>query len=151
MRRLITATSFLFLFSSALFAAPIYKWVDEKGVTHFGSEPPSQRNIESVSTKSFQPKLPEKTAQQAEADNATIDAKEQSTIDREVRKQVAEETAALKKYCTEARYNLSQLENNPRVLADVDGKPTRLTEEERQARISELQNSIKERCTTTRK
>lgn len=82
----------------------------------------------------------------AEAEQAS--SKTQAQVDREVRKQVATEAAALKKYCASVRHNLAQLENNPRILAEVDGKPTRLNEEERQSRISEMKQAILERCTT---
>lgn len=148
MRRLITTASLLLLFSSIALAAPIYKWVDAQGVTHFGSEPPSGQTVESVNTNTFQPQLPEKTAAQLAAEAEQASSKTQAQVDREVRKQVAAEAAALKKYCASVRHNLAQLENNPRILAEVDGKPTRLSEEDRQARISEMKQAILERCTT---
>lgn len=148
MRRLITTASLLLVFSSSLaLAAPIYKWVDAHGITHFGSEPPSNHPVESVSTDSFQPQLPEKSAAQQDKEAEQASSKTQAQIDRDVRQKVAEETAALKKYCASVRHNLAQLENNPRVLAEVDGKPTRLSEEERQARITEMKQVIVERCT----
>ena len=133
MRRVITTTSFLLLFSSALLAAPVYKWVDAQGVTHFSAEPPVNQKAESINTNSFQPKIPEKTGQQIAAEEARASAKTQAEVDREVRKKVAEEEVALKKYCSEIR-----------------GIPTRLTEEERQARITEIKKSIEERCATVK-
>lgn len=147
MRRIITTASLLLLLSSLALAAPIYKWVDEQGITHFGSEPPSGHQVERVSTNTFQPPMPEKSAAQLAAEAEQASSKTQAQIDREVRKQVAEEAAALKKYCANVRHNLAQLENNPRVLAEIDGKPTRLNEEERQARIAEMKQVIRERCT----
>ena len=122
MRRLVTTASLLLLFSSSLLAAPIYKWIDAKGVTHFGSEPPAQQPSESINTKTFQPKPSEKPATQSAIEDINTSAKTQAEVEREVRKQVAEETAALKKYCTDVRYNLAQLENNPRVLTEEIGR-----------------------------
>lgn len=148
MRRLITTASLLLLFSSALPAAPVYKWVDAQGVTHFSAEPPVNQKSESINTNSFQPKVAEKTAAQIAAEETQASAKTQAEIDSEVRKKVAKEEAALKKYCSEIRHNLAQLNNNPRVLAEIDGKPTRLSEEDRQARITEIKQAITERCTT---
>lgn len=147
MQRLITTASLLLVFSSLALAAPIYKWVDAQGITHFGSEPPRGQTVESVSTNSFQPPIPEKSAAQLAAEAEQASTKTQAQIDRDVRKQVAEEAAALKKYCASVRHNLAQLENNPRILAEIDGKPTRLSEEERQARIAEMKQAILERCT----
>ncbi|HAB91425.1 MAG: DUF4124 domain-containing protein [Thiopseudomonas sp.] len=150
MRRVITTASLLLLFSSSLLAAPVYKWVDDRGVTHFSAEPPVNQKAESIKTNSFQPKVPEKTAAQIAAEEAQASARTQAEVDREVRQKVAEEEAALKKYCSEIRHNLAQLESNPRVMAQVDGQPTRLTEEERQARITEIKKSIEERCATVK-
>ncbi len=150
MRRVITTASLLLLFSSSLLAAPVYKWVDDRGVTHFSAEPPVNQKSESIKTNSFQPKVPEKTAAQIAAEEAQASARTQAEVDREVRQKVAEEEAALKKYCSEIRHNLAQLESNPRVMAQVDGQPTRLTEEERQARITEIKKSIEERCATVK-
>ncbi len=150
MRRVITTASLLLLFSSSLLAAPVYKWVDDRGVTHFSAEPPVNQKAESIKTNSFQPKVPEKTAAQIAAEEAQASTRTQAEVDREVRQKVAEEEAALKKYCSEIRHNLAQLESNPRVMAQVDGQPTRLTEEERQARITEIKKSIEERCATVK-
>lgn len=146
MRCFITTASLLLLLSSSLIAAPIYKWEDAQGVTHFGSEPPANQTAESINRTSSTPKPSQKTAAQVKAEETQTSADIQAEIDREVRKQVAEEEITLRKYCTEVRYNLSQLENNPRVLAEIDGKPTRLSEEERQARIAEMKKIISERC-----
>lgn len=145
MGHFITVGSLLFLLSFSVFATPIYKWVDAQGVTHFGSEPPNNQGAENISRQTYQPKP---VASSGPKVDSLDNSKTQAEIDREVRQQVAEEAAALKAYCTEARYNLAQLENNPRVLAEVDGKTTRLSEEQRQARITELKTSINERCTT---
>lgn len=143
----ITVSSISLLLSISAFAAPIYKWVDAQGVTHFASEPPPNQTAESISRSTFQPTAPLNPTLQPALDGTAEDSKTQADIVREVRQQVAEETAALKKYCAETRHNLAQLENNPRVLAEVDGKTIRLSEQERQARITELKETISERCT----
>ena len=44
------------------------------------------------------------------------------------------------------RTNLAQLQNNPRVRVEENGEMRRLGEDERQARITELQDSIREHC-----
>lgn|SRR5690554_183633 len=146
MRLLITAVNILLLLSLPVSAAPIYKWVDEQGVTHFASEPPTDQKAESINKQTFRPTPPPKQAAPSTATSSPNSSKTQAEIDREVRQQVAEETAALKKYCAQVRYNLAQLENNPRVLAEVAGETVRLSEEERQARITELKETIAERC-----
>ncbi|MGQ9984540.1 DUF4124 domain-containing protein, partial [Pseudomonas aeruginosa] len=42
MRRMILPASLLLALSSFAMAAPIYKWVDAEGVTHFGAQPPPE-------------------------------------------------------------------------------------------------------------
>ncbi len=142
MRGFVHIASFLLLFSSPLLAAPVYTWVDAQNVTHFSSEPPMQETAKKINTNVFQPQ----TLEKAVTEGSQSDTKSQAEINSEVRKQVATETAELKKYCTEMRYNLAQLENNPRILANVDGQPTRLSEEERQARITEVKQALNKHC-----
>lgn len=131
-------------FSSAISAAPIYKWVDSNGTVHFGSEPPTHIEVEKISIKVAKPQpLLEPKPSQNSVENK---APSQEEIDKQVRKQVAEEQATLNKQCTEMRTRLSQLKNNPRLLTEIDGTITRLTEEQRQERIQELEQKIKEFC-----
>ncbi len=130
MRRVITTASLLLVFSScSLLAAPVYKWVDAQGVTHFSAEPPTNQKAESINTNSFQPKIPEKTAAQIATEEAQASARKLKPKLIVKCAKVAAEEAALKKYCSDIRYNLAQLENNPRVMAEVNGQPTRLAEE----------------------
>lgn len=134
----------LFL-SSAVNAAAIYKWVDSNGTVHFGSEPPANTAVEKISTKVAKPQpLPEASASQKI--NAKSEAPSQEEIDKQVRKQVALEQEELKKQCTLLRTRLSQLKNNPRLLTEIDGETVRLSEEQRQERITETEEKIKEFC-----
>lgn len=149
MRGVLPLACCVLLLCTPLSAAQIYKWVDAQGVTHFSSEPSAQAKSEKVSPNVFQPKAPPSDPSiSTQSAHETI--KTQAEIDRDVRKQVAKENAELKKYCTELRYNLAHLKNNPRILAEVDGKPTRLTEEDRQARIADIEQSLNERCATVK-
>lgn len=71
---------------------------------------------------------------------------DQRTIDRKVKQQVAAQEAERKRYCETLRTNLAQLQNNPRVRVEENGETRRVTEEERQARISETRDKIAENC-----
>jgi len=141
-------TGLLALFlSSAIYAAPIYKWVDDNGTVHFGSEPPTNVEAKTVSTKIAKPQsqpAPESSAQ--ENTKTESKAPSQAEIDKEVRKQVVREQEELKKQCTLLRTRLSQLKNNPRLLTEIDGETVRLSEEQRQERIKEAEEKIKEFC-----
>ncbi|MGV8566138.1 DUF4124 domain-containing protein, partial [Pseudomonas aeruginosa] len=76
MRRMILPASLLLALSSFAMAAPIYKWVDAEGVTHFGAQPPQGAQATTVNTQTapppdnfpLTPSTPATTIQQKPAD-----------------------------------------------------------------------------------
>lgn len=145
MRRMMILGSLLLTLSTTAMASQVYKWVDDKGVTHFGANPPQGQAATSVNTVIAQPKAAAKAATPTPAAVDSGDA-EQKVIDAKVKQQVAEQTAERKKYCESVRTNLAQLQNNPRLRTEVNGEQVRLGEDERQAKIAEAQKAIKENC-----
>jgi hypothetical protein len=123
-------------------AAQVYKWVDAQGVTHFGAQPPQGQQVETVNTVTAPAKSTTMPAPVVE-DETEVD---QQSIDRKVKRQVAEQEAERKRYCETMRTNLAQLQNNPRVRVEEKGETRRITEEERQARIAETRDKIAENC-----
>lgn len=139
MRTFFLATSLLIAISPVSMAAQIYTWVDEQGVTHFDAQPPQGREATTVVTPS--PSVDKPAA--LPRSNAIGD---QQSIDKSVKKQVAEQQTQLKAFCEQARTNLAQLQNNPRLREEVDGEMRRLTDEQRQERTAEAQRQIAENC-----
>ncbi|MFJ3371931.1 DUF4124 domain-containing protein [Pseudomonas sp. NPDC086251] len=127
------------LISPLCMAGQIYKWVDAQGVTHFDAQPPPGQEATTVVT----PSPPAGKPATLPRSNVIGD---QQAIDKTVKKQVAEQQAQLKVFCEQARTNLAQLQNNPRVREEVDGEMRRLTDEQRQERITEAQKQIKDNC-----
>lgn len=147
MRRMIILSSLLLTLSSTAMASQVYKWVDEKGVTHFDANPPQGRTATSINTVIAQPKPAEKPAAlTSPAINSTSGDAEQKAIDAKVKQQVAEQAAERKKYCESVRTNLAQLQNNPRLRMEVNGEQVRIGEDERQAKIADAQKAIKTNC-----
>jgi len=142
MRSTILASGLLFALSSSVMAGQIYKWVDAQGITHFGAQPPQGQTVETLNTAAPPPR--QSAAAPVEAE--TTGEPEQQDIERQVKKQVAEENARRQRYCTTLRTNLAQLQNNPRVRVEEQGEVRRLDEEERQARILETRQKIAETC-----
>ena len=143
MRLMFLASGLMLALCGNAMAAQVYKWVDAQGVTHFGAQPPQGQQVETVNTvfspgKSATPPAPAVQEIDAEPD--------QRTIDRKVKQQVAAQEAERKRYCETLRTNLAQLQNNPRVRVEENGETRRVTEEERQARISETRDKIAENC-----
>ena len=120
-------------------AAQIYKWVDAQGVTHFDAQPPPGQPSTTLQTPSSPPPKPA-----AMPGSGVLG--DQKTIDDTVKKQVADQQAQLKQFCEQARTNLAQLQNNPRLREEVAGQLRRLDDAQRQERIVEAQKQISENC-----
>lgn len=127
------------LISPLCMAGQIYKWVDAQGVTHFDAQPPQGQPATTVVT-------PPSPAGKPAAPTRNTAIGDQQSIDNTVKKQVAEQQAQLKVFCEQARTNLAQLQNNPRLREDVDGEMRRLTDQQRQERTSEAQKQIADNC-----
>ncbi|MBM7063149.1 DUF4124 domain-containing protein [Pseudomonas sp. UL073] len=142
MGRMLLTGSLLLALSTSVMASQVYKWVDDKGVTHFGAQPPQGQAATAVSTtvpqiKSVAPKLPSLDSGDAA----------QKAIDEKVKQDVAQKESERKQYCEQERTNLAQLRNNPRLrTTEENGEVRRLDENERQTRIQQAEKAIQENC-----
>jgi hypothetical protein len=125
-----------------LYAAQVYKWVDANGVTHFDAKPPTGQVATPIDTHAPPPASPPRAPQGDDVDNDP----EQKAADAQVREQVADQEAKTREFCQQARTNLAQLNNNPRVRQEVDGELRRLTEQERQTQIADTRKAIADQC-----
>ncbi|WP_347902045.1 DUF4124 domain-containing protein [Pseudomonas purpurea] len=139
MRMYFLTASLLIGLSPWCMAGQVYKWVDGQGVTHFDAQPPQGQPATTVVT-------PAPPVGKPSAPTHSNVVGDQQAIDKTVRTQVAEQQAQLKVFCEQARTNLAQLQNNPRLREEVDGEMRRLTEQTRQERITEAQKQIAENC-----
>ncbi len=123
-----------------------------KGVTHFSAQPPEGQKANEVDVKTAPQingsgsaptyKMPNGAQQPSVSNDA-----QQQELDRRVKAQVREEQNKLKEQCDQARQNLAQLRNNPRILVQSGrGETRRLSEEERQQRLADTQLSIEQNC-----
>ncbi len=144
MRRMIITGSLLLALSATASASQVYKWVDAQGNTHFGAQPPQGQDATPINTVVAPPKPVQPLPTFPTPGSADDPA--QKAIDEKIKKEVAERDEKLKKYCEITRTNLAQLQNNPRITAEVNGEVRRLTEEERQSKIAENQKGITENC-----
>ncbi|OHC11622.1 MAG: glycosyltransferase [Pseudomonadales bacterium GWC1_66_9] len=135
-------TSLLLTLGTTAMAGQVYTWVDKQGVTHFSEQPPSDQASSTLSTAAPPPRLPaaEKLPPPPSSDP------DQEGIERKVKRDIAIQEAKRREYCETIRTNLAQLENNPRLRAQINGEMRRLTEEERQARIAEAKRAIEGSC-----
>ncbi|WP_152226089.1 DUF4124 domain-containing protein [Pseudomonas sp. SCB32] len=146
MRRTIFLGSLLLALAPTVMAAQVYKWVDAQGVTHFGAQPPEGTSASAVNTNTAPPKsnFPLPTPKPVTA--PSTDDKQKAADDK-VKQDVAQEDARRAQNCSQARENLAQLKNNPRVrVKEENGDYRRITEEERQARIGDNEKTIQANC-----
>lgn len=131
-------------------AGQYYKWVDEKGVTHYGEKPPANTQAATV-------KVRDTTSSDAETELQRLDTTRTESANA---KQKAEEAAAIKKatelpaderervktLCDRHRKNLENLRSGePVQLRDPAGKARAMTEEERNAQLRYAESEV-QRC-----
>ena len=125
------------LFSSTS-STYIYKWVDDKGVTHYTQEEPAGIIAEKIDVQTLQPK---KIGSVSPVLRKTTGKVEPSSITLESQRQA-------KAICEKAQHNLKLLQTHTRLLkqSDTSSEPIALTEEERQASIKQEQRRIDSFC-----
>lgn len=143
MRHMILTGTLMLALSTTAMASQIYKWVDDKGVTHFGAQPPQDQQATTINPSAPPPRSVPNTPPSSNEEQ--LDPA-QAVIDKQVKEEVAKQEAERKQYCETVRTNLAQLENNPRVRIEDGGEVRRIGEDERQERINELKKSITENC-----
>ena len=128
-------------------AAPLYKWVDENGVTHFAEYPPeNQSGTESVDIRGI-PSIsgPGNPAPQA-SETAAVATSGQQPLIPEVEK--VENPFKSPELCQQARQNLAQIQANRRVRApDPETAELRyLSEEEIATQLTNWQKRAETYC-----
>lgn len=140
---------FLFLSTASMFVvADVYKWVDEEGQTHYSQQAPVGQKTELIKAPPPPASLPEdaqrKVDQLINEQNQARDER-----NRKVQEQQHEEAQQqqIEESCTRSKNNLQKYMDNPgRRILNSDGEAIRPTEEERQAKIKQLNIDIKEHC-----
>ena len=140
--------TFVIVFLATTAYADIYKWVDKDGQTHYSQQAPRNQQADLIKTPppptidpaEAQKKIDTLIEQQQQNDQALKNQRNQA-------QQEAEKAAQKKENCRIAQQNLQQYKDNPsRRVMDADGNVTRPTEEDRQQKIQQLQQHVKEYC-----
>ncbi|HEY5292717.1 MAG TPA: DUF4124 domain-containing protein [Burkholderiales bacterium] len=127
--------------------AQVYKWVDEKGVTHYGERPPQGAKAQEVEQRLANPgPAPEKAAQPSwkeqdlefrrrRIENEQAETKQKQTQD------------AKRQACNQARDQLAQTRSARRLYRlDEKGERVFQSDDERNALIARLEQLTSERC-----
>jgi len=132
-------------------AANYYKWVDESGVTHYGSQPPTQKDSTKVTVNSNASSSSQNAVDRLDKTRAgleqTIKQREQnaSTSQTPIDKKNAD---IISNNCELYRNNLATMTQNSRIKEESDtGEMVMLPEETRQSRIKAAKDYIEKHCT----
>ena len=138
------------LFTSAVQAKAYYKWIDERGVTHYGSQPPAAY-MDSATKINISSSTPSgKTTAQTKIDARKKKLSEKPTVDNtntmEQQAQKEQEEANMRN-CEVYRKILILIGQNHRIREkNADGVVVMLSEEEKQTRIKTAKDFITEFC-----
>lgn len=131
-------------------AQTMYKWVDEKGVTHFSEHPPpderSERKASKVTPKVIAPANP------SAYDPNAWKAREAEARKRQIERGTAEKAEARgneqrQVACNRARGRLSMLQNTQVIYRDnPDGTRTFMEDKQREAEMQRARDAIREHC-----
>ena len=137
------------LFAVSLSAhAALYKWVDADGVTQYTQTPPPSGRFQELhsapppASRSISEQQPaEASPEEQDAPAATAETPPQDDQSQ------VEQQAAREQNCHLARERLSQLENHARLrYKAADGSVRVMSEEEKQAKLTETRTMITESC-----
>ncbi|MFM9969598.1 MAG: DUF4124 domain-containing protein [Burkholderiales bacterium] len=131
--------------------AQVYKWVDEKGVTHYGSKPPQGRKAQVVEEKLATPPNPKSPSarppdwKSEEADFQERRLKAERAEQVEAERKTGEERQ--RRACFEARDNLARMRASPRIYRlNEKGERVFYDDAEREASISRVEKLVAQRC-----
>ena len=124
-------------------AQSMYKWVDEKGVTHYTQEPPPNGNAAKIEVK-VEPGHPPVEDWKARE----LDLKRKK-VENESKARVEDQRKAIERQsrCNHARTDLDQLRNARRLYTlDAKGDRVYMADDQRPALIDKAQAEIRENC-----
>ena len=127
-------------------ARTFYKWTDEKGTVHFTSEPPIDRDYETINTTG---RVTGSSRTQSESATAQGQGAEQqdSADDVQMPRQAAPDPELVAARCEQARENLFWLQSKRRIIVESDdGSETFIDADEQQRLIEENLALIDEWC-----
>lgn len=125
--------------TGAASATDVYRWTDEKGVTHYSDTPPGDKKYERVNVRTGKASAPE------QAIDADADAEAEG--DAAPAAQAAPDPAiARAERCKNAQTNLIALRSNFDVNIEINGETRPLSPEEREQQIARNEEAETANC-----
>ena len=145
------AAAALALLAGAVGAQTMYKWVDEKGTTHFSENPPpegTKAKATKVEPKVIPPSSPSAYQETSEKWRAQESEFRKRQIERGQREKAEGQDKAKRAYeCDRAKQRVVTLTNTHRIYRDnPDGTRTYMNDAERDQAIARAREAVKENC-----
>ena len=127
--------------------AQVYKWVDEKGVTHYGERPPQGKKAEEVEQRLANPgPAPGKAAQPGWKEQ-DLEFRRRRIETEQTEAKNKQREASQRQACNQARDQLAQMRSARRLYRlDEKGERVFQSDDERNASIARLEQLVSERC-----
>lgn len=122
----------------------IYKWVDDNGKTHYGSERPKTSQVEKLDIKVKEPVVPKKPEKNGEKQDIGLGNDTTKTTEPETPKLSSKEKFRL---CNQAKTDLQRIQARGRIRQKgKDGSSRYLTPQERGKRLAAAKKDVKDYC-----
>jgi hypothetical protein len=127
--------------------AQVYKWVDEKGVTHYGERPPQGKKGETVEQRLANPAPAQGMPAQPGWKEQDIEFRKRRIEAEQAEAKGKQRDASQRQACNQGRDQLAQLKAARRVYRlDDKGERVFQSDEDRNASIARLEQLVAERC-----
>ena len=133
------------LWSHATQAQTFYRWVDERGVTHYTDTPPEGQDSAEVRTRSSAPASQPQALEALEERRARDETAREETREQMREAQAGQLPQPDPTYCEQMRRNLDALENRPIVRTEdpETGQIITLDSERRAAMLDETRDALR--------
>ncbi len=127
--------------------AQVYKWVDEKGVTHYGASPPQGKKAQEVEQRLANPAGAPGTAAQPGWKEQDLEFRKRRIESEQTEAKEKQRETSQREACKQARDRLA-LYKSARGSFHLDEKGERVwrSDAEHNASIARLEQQISERC-----
>ena len=133
-KRLFEMLLLTLMLSTPALSSGIYKWTDESGNVHYGSQRPQDAQAERMELKVPEPASPAEELEEEENNEAELSEEDRAQRQRDI-------------YCSNENSRLKSLQKNQQIHEmDASGKVKKLTAAERNERLSKLKSNISRYC-----
>jgi hypothetical protein len=151
-KQILALTLLITVVPGTAMSASVYKWTDNKGVTHFGDRQPTGMSSEKVNVRSG---TSSHTTDERQTPQERLgELQEQQKGEAEKRKETAVQEARRKQQeanCATARTNLDVINSNARIRVEDNGEQRYLSPEEIEEKRSLFEKIADENCSAGEK